>query len=120
MLVTRLRIPTFLIICLLIVPSFLAQRSNDFVFGSSTALSMSRGEGQDTTAINELFGLSNQAVILVPRGEWATENALTDELADISDVTAVISYGTMIGSEIPPEFVGPKIADRFLSEITAG
>lgn len=95
-----------IVVCLLIGPAFLAQGKNNFTYGAS---SMSNGEdtelGKDAAKINELYGKSNQLVLLVPSNDEVAEKEIGDKLYDIEGVTDVVSYSMTVGNEIPRPFV---------------
>ncbi|MEG0770410.1 MAG: MMPL family transporter [Clostridia bacterium] len=99
----HLGIPVIILVIILIVPSFLAQHKNDFMYGASV---MSANPSGDSIT-NDLFGKSNSMVILVPKGDVLKEKELSVELANKPYVTSLISYANTIGRTIPPEFL-PK------------
>lgn len=113
--VSKLCIPCFVLALLLLIPSFLAQRNNDFIYGAGAIAPNSRS-GQDDRIINETFGQSMAIVLLVPNGEVAKEAILSDELKQLKHVTSVISYATMVGGTIPKEYLDQDITNRFYSE----
>jgi len=114
-LVYKIRIPAVILVILLVVPSFLAQRNNEFLYGSGTLGEHSR-IGRDTLTINEKFGESTAAVLLVPEENSAKEKLLSAELKGLSHVTQVISYSSIVGTAIPKEFLDDSVTDQFLSE----
>ena len=60
---------------------------------------------QITAAIEETFGRSDTYVVLVPEGDTATQQKLSDALHAIPEVTGILSYVDNAGASIPPEFV---------------
>lgn len=121
----KLRYPFAILILLLIVPAYLGQQHTPFSYGSSVANEGTR-IGEDTEYINEYFGKSTQMVLMVPRGQWANEISLNNELKNIDSVTSVISYVSAVGAEIPADFLSQSDVSQLLSEnysriiITAG
>lgn len=113
--VSKVRIPVLILVLLLIVPSFLAQSRNNFTYGIGSLSAGSRS-AQDKTTVNEMFGESTAIVLLVPRGDTAKEKLLSDDLKTLPHVTGVISYASLVGPEIPPEFLDGDVTDRFYSE----
>ncbi len=111
----KLRVPALILIAVLIIPCFLAQRSNDFLYGFGN-ISESGRSGKDQKMINEEFGQRNAMVLLVPKGEPAKEELLCNELMNMSHVTGVISYVTSVGTAIPADFLEAKVTDQFYSE----
>lgn len=92
----------FLAIC---VPAYLGSTSNSYYFGSSHIFSEGTQLGDDTKAIEEAFGKSDTYVLLVPKGDTATEYALVTELKSLPQVSSVIAFVEQAGPEIPYEYV---------------
>lgn len=103
--VYRMAIPMVCIFAVLIVPSYLGSNANDYLYGSSEVLGADTQYGKDTAAIEEVFGKSDTYVLLVPKGDTATETALSDELHTIPEITSIISYVDMAGAEIPSAYL---------------
>jgi predicted RND superfamily exporter protein len=62
-LVTRVGIPLIVLMLVAVVPSYLAQQHNSFLYGESTITGDADSQaGRDDQAITELFGASNQLV----------------------------------------------------------
>lgn len=87
-------------------PAYLAQGKNQFSYGAS---SMASGEdtsmGRDTKKIDDVYGKSNQLVLLVPSDNPVAEKAVGEEINNIEGVSDIISYSMTVGNEIPKEFV---------------
>ena len=103
--VQKITIPMVCIFALLIVPSYLASNANDYLYGSSEMLGADTQYGKDTASIEEVFGKSDNYVLLVPKGDTATQTALSDELHTIPEITSIISYVDMVGAEIPSAYL---------------
>lgn len=65
--------------------------------------------------VKGIFGEKQQMVLLVPEGDVIKEASLTKALKQIPNVTSVISYTSMVGSEIPPEFLSEEQLSQFQS-----
>lgn len=111
----KLRIPALILVALLIIPGYLAQRQNNFVYGASTLAANSRS-GADTEAIEGQFGRETAIVLLVPRGDPAREALLSEALKNTGHVTGVISYATAVGVKIPDAFLDAPVSQRFYSD----
>ena len=103
--VHKIAIPMVCIFAMLIVPSFLGSEANDYLYGSSEILGETSQYGKDTKAIEDVFGKSDTYVLLVPKGDTATESALSDELHILPEITSIISYVDMAGAEIPNAYL---------------
>ncbi|NLM51960.1 MAG: MMPL family transporter [Firmicutes bacterium] len=112
--VTRLGVPLFIIIGFLIIPSFLAQKQNHFIYGAGD-LGQSGRPARDAKLIEENFGKLTQLVLMVPRDNWGKEKMLTAKLQEIPQVVSVTSYDELIGAEIPPDFLPAGEREQFIS-----
>lgn len=111
----KLGIPALTLIVVLIVPSFLAQNRNNFLYGFG-ATSASTRSGKDQVKINDEFGQLITMVLLVPKGAPAKESLLCNELSNYDHVTQVISYSTMVGSTIPEDYPDASLIRDFYSK----
>ena len=113
--VRKIKTPVFILIVLIIIPSFVAQNNNNFIYGTSGWDDESRA-ALDTQEINDVFGESINMVLLVPKGDVAREKALCDELGKVKNVTSVVSYASMVGNVIPPGYLDESITSQFYSQ----
>jgi uncharacterized protein len=111
----KLKIPCLVLIAILLLPSFLAQQHNEFIYGTGSIAPNSRS-GMDEFKISEEFGKSTAIVLLVPKGEPAKEAALCQELQALDYISEVISYATMVGVTIPDSYLDMDITKQFYSE----
>lgn len=103
--VSKITIPMVCIFAVLIVPSYLGSNANNFLYGSSEIFAEGTQYGDDTAAIEEVFGQSDTFVLMVPKGDTATQTALSDELHTLPEITSIISYVDMAGAEIPSAYL---------------
>lgn len=97
----KLGLPAMTLVVIMVVPAFLAQAKNDFIYGASVMGNHSAGQ----TQTEQLFGKANNLVLLVPKGNIVREQALGDALLAKPYVKSVVSYAQTIGGVIPAEFV---------------
>ena len=115
--VMKVRIPALLLATLLLIPCYIAQGKNDFLYGSSRVYSTNETQmGRDLLAIEDEYGPSNPLVILVPKGDISKEQQLNDALKADSDVTSVISYVNTVGASIPEDFVPEESLSQLYSQ----
>ncbi len=114
--VYRVMIPLVCVFVVLIAPSYLASNANDFYYGSSQIYGAETQFGQDTAAIEELYGKSDTYVALVPRGNLSVEQELSDALHDIPQVKSILSYVDTVGAEIPMEYLDADTLSQLVSE----
>lgn len=111
----KMKIPSLLIVLLLIVPAYLAQSQTNFIYGVGDQPEDTR-VGSDIVKIKEQFGESTPLVLLVPRGDIAKEDELVQELENIEQVSSVLAYVNTVSSAIPPEYLDPSVTEQFYSE----
>ncbi len=114
--VTHTMIPLVVLFVVLIVPSYLASNANSFYYGSSHIFGTETQIGADTQKIEDAFGLSDTYVLLVPKGDTATQKELSDALHDIPHVKSILSYVDTVGSEIPEEYLDAATLSKLNSE----
>ena len=103
--VSKIAIPMVCIFAILIVPSYLGSNANSYLYGASEIFAEGTQYGKDTATIEEVFGQSDTYVLMVPKGDTATETALSEELHTLPEITSIISYVDMAGAEIPNAYL---------------
>ncbi len=115
--VLGVRIPALILAGVLLVPCYIAQGKNDFLYGSSRVYSTEETQmGRDLLAIEDEYGVSNPLVVMVPKGDISKEQELNDALKVDPDVTSVISYVNTVGASIPQDFVPEDSLSQLYSE----
>lgn len=110
--IEKIRIPTACLLVVILIPAFLGQGRNQYFYGSSEKTE----EGSEAWDIEQEFGVSNSAVLMVPVGESNKEALLCEDLKKIRHVTAVTSYATMVSNKIPSIYLDDEIVSQFYSE----
>ena len=103
--VLRVAAPMVIIFALVVTPAYLASNSNEYLYGSSAMFNEETRFGRDTVAIEKVFGKSDTFVLMVPKGDTATQAALSKELHTLPQITGIISYVDMAGAEIPNAYL---------------
>lgn len=115
--IMRIRVPILTLVVLLLIPTYIAQGRNDFLYGGSKTYSTNQTQmGRDLLAIEKEYGTSNPLVVMVPKGDMSKEKALNDAFLDDEGVTSVISYVNSVGDSIPEEFVPDSQLSKLYSE----
>ena len=114
--VYRLMIPMVCVFVVVIAPSYLASGANDYYYGASQIYGPQTQLGQDTAAIEDLYGKSDTYVAMVPRGDFATEQKLSHALHDIPQVKSILSYVDTVGAEIPMEYLDQETVSKLISD----
>lgn len=113
--ILKLRIPVLILIAVMIIPAFLAQSETNFLYGMGEHPEDTR-ESKDAKQIENVFGKFNPMVILVPKGDLAREDQLTNELENLDHVKSIISYTNTVGVAIPPEYLDESAKEEFFSD----
>ena len=114
--VIKFRYVIIIIALIILIPSFLAQRNNEFLFGDSSASSSVGKIAEDSQRITDKFGIHNTALLLVPAGHIFQEISLVKELESSEYVRNVQSLVTMVDPSIPRDFLPQTIKDSFSSK----
>lgn len=109
--ISKIRIPIFCIILVLMIPAFLGQSHNSYFYGSSEKTI----EGSEAWDIEQEFGITNSAVLLVPKGNSAKETEMCDALNNLDHITSVTSYSTMVSNKIPTAYLDSSVVKQFYS-----
>ena len=113
----KFRHVSIILFLVLLIPCFLAQRSNSFSYGASEIYSdESTKIGHDTAAINEKFRKTNPLVLMVPKGDLVNEKALCDELENMDKITSITSYAETVGITIPTEYIPEDTLSELISD----
>ena len=114
--VNRIAIPMVCLFAIVIVPAYLGSNANAYYYGSSRIFNEQMQLGKDIASIEEVFGQRDTYVLLVPRGDTATETELSNELHELPQITSIISYVDMAGAEIPLEYLEEDTLSQLMSE----
>lgn len=104
-LIRKIMIPMAVLFTIIIVPSYLASVNNGYHFGSSQIYGEGTQYGDDTAKIKESFGKGDTYVLMVKKGDTATETKLSDELNAIEEITGVVSFVDLAGAQVPYEYL---------------
>lgn len=66
--------------------------------------------------IEEVFGKSNNYVLMVPKGDTITEQKLLDELKEVPEITSMTAIREMIGPAVPASAIPDKLLKKLQSE----
>lgn len=104
-LITKVMLPCVCIFAAAILPSLLASNANDFYYGESHIFGMNTKLGVDTNEIEKAFDKNDTYVLLVPKGDTASEKKLSTALKKYPEVKDIISYVDKAGPEIPTAYL---------------
>ncbi len=113
--IVKLRWGILILVIFLLVPAFLAQKKNDFIYGMG-AYEVGSREERDRELIRSKFGNNMQMAFLVPKNTPVQEKALNEALNEIPEVKSVISLVSMVGAEIPVDLLPSSQISALQSE----
>lgn len=114
--IRKIMIPMVCVFVVLIVPAYLGSNANSFYYGASHIYGEGTKLGEDTEAVEKLYGKSDTYVAMVPRGNLPLEQELSDALHDIPQVKSILSYVDTVGAEIPMEYLDEEVLSQLVSE----
>lgn len=116
-LMTKISYVLILMVLVIAIPSYVAQKQNVFLYGAS---SFGGGEGtkvyEDEQKIVEKFGRSNPIIILVPTGDYIYEKEMVAQIEDLKVVRKVQSLANLVEEGIPDKFVPIDSYQKFKSD----
>ena len=113
--VTRARGAILVLVILIAIPSFLASRSNEYIYGMGVYPPASKAQA-DREHINEQFGQQVQLAMMVPQGDVPAELTLENGLQELPSVINVMSYNSAVNPAIPPEVIDDDQLDMLVSD----
>ena len=114
--VRKIMIPFTILFAVIIIPSYLASINNDYYYGASKIFGEDTKLGRDTKLIEDTFGKSNNFVLMVPRGDFDTEEKLSERLKEVEEVSSTISYVDKAGAEVPMEYLDEDTLSKLISD----
>lgn len=110
----RVKILLLILVLLMTFVSYLAQSQNDFDFYAKT------GDNEEQLYVNqqisEVFGVPNQVILLLPKGDMTNEVGLVNNLTDMDGINSIQGYYSLIDPTLPEELIPEFIKDEFFSE----
>jgi predicted RND superfamily exporter protein len=85
------------------------------MYGNSIIAENTLG-ARDKAEISKNFDQYTVLVLLVPRGDIAKEQGLSEALEKLDYVSSVVSFANQVGTVIPPEFLDDDVTSQFYSE----
>jgi len=101
------------VVLIIIIPAYVAQGMNDFMYGMSV---ISAGEGtksyDDQQKMKEIFGESNALMVIIPNTSGITEKAMTKELEALDFVKSATSLTGTLPAGIPESFLPKSLTEQ--------
>ncbi|MCR5451241.1 MAG: MMPL family transporter [Lachnospiraceae bacterium] len=112
---TKIRVPVLILILVLLIPAYLGQAANSFIYGSGDPAAGSR-IAVDQEKMEEVFEDHTIVAMMVPVGNSTAETLLVDTLSKKDYVNDIVSYANMVGNKIPSAYLGKDITSKFYSD----
>lgn len=108
--------PVGIIFVCLIIPSYIGSNSNAYYYGSSHIFGSGTHLGKDTAKIEEVFGKSDNYVLMVPKDDIVTEQKLIDELNDLPELNSMTALREMVGPAVPASSIPDPLLKKLQSD----
>ena len=112
----KIRIPATLLFLVLLIPAWIMQTNNSYYYGMSRLYKADHTVSLEAEKIEEVFGLSNTMVLMVPKGDTQKEYRLVKELEQEDDLASILSYVSIAGTSVPEEMMPEAVTSLFHSE----
>ena len=113
----KFRYVLLVIMGLLLVPTYLAQKSNSFLYGESAITTSAETKvGKQQNKIEGRYGIYNPAVLMIPKGDISAETGLARDLEKKEYVSSVQALVTLADPTIPREILPDNVIENFTSE----
>lgn len=102
---------------LVVVPCYVAQNMNDFLYGNDS-LGSSPGTRvyEDEAEMNRRFGRSNLLLALVPNDSMVSEKQLTEDLKNLPYVKSATSLAGTLPEGVPESFLPKSLTSQLHTE----
>ena len=112
----KIKYPAMIIFICLLIPAVFLQSHADFYYGFSHFYGDDDPLMVERAQVEEVFGKGNTTVLLVPAGDRAKENMLTEDLSGMPEIMEVTSYSSEVGPYIPYELMPEEITSLLVSD----
>ncbi|MEG2212678.1 MAG: MMPL family transporter [Clostridiales bacterium] len=99
---------------LLVIPAYLGQLNVDFLYGDSSGTGSGDQMSREKEAIEDVFGISAQMVLLMPNGDIVAEQELVADLEQTPGVKSVQAVVNLADPAIPRELLPTALLDNFV------
>ncbi|RJE48608.1 RND transporter [Dehalobacter sp. MCB1] len=106
----------FALAVIVIIPSFLAQKNTDFLYGNTSGSSSEGTIAEERKNIESRFGVYNPVVVLIPNDDISSEIQLAEELKKQKYIRDVQTLVTLADPAVPRSLLPQSVKDMFLSE----
>jgi len=110
------RIATLVIAAIIVVPTFLGQSKLQYYYSTEKTLSESSKSALANEKIQEVFGKSNELILIVPKEDKIKINNLIEDIKNVENVDTVQGLYSMVDTALPAEIIPKEVKDTFESD----
>ena len=114
--VLKVTVPMMILFAVVIAPSYVCSERNSFWYGGAHIYGTETRVGNDRKIITDIFGDVDTYVIMVPRGDHASERAMVDEMRKDKRVTMILSPESFLGMSVPGEMLPDSLVTQIRSD----
>ncbi|MBQ9988386.1 MAG: MMPL family transporter [Clostridia bacterium] len=111
--VAKICLPIGAVILVALLPAYLGQQNNQFLYGSSGMHAEGSLITEEQALINEKFNVPEQMILMVPDTDVVREEQLANALGKIDRVTSVTCFANTVGAEIPANILSASDLSQF-------
>jgi uncharacterized protein len=111
-----LRNVAIVIAIILIVPVFLGQSKLKYYYSNEKTLAENSKSAVHNRKIEEVFGKSNEVVLIVPKGDKVKLNGLISQLKTKDNIDTIQGLYSMVDEYLPDSIIPQEAKDAFESE----
>ncbi len=105
-----------IIALILAIPVFLGQSKLKYYYSNEKTLSERARSALDNKKIEEIFGKSNEVVLIVPKGDKVKINNLINDLKAKDDISHIQGLYSMVDEFLPDSVIPKEVKDAFESD----
>lgn len=110
------RIATLVIAAIIVIPTFLGQSKLQYYYSTEKTLSESSKSALANEKIQEVFGKSNEIILIVPKEDKIKINNLIEDIKSVENVDTVQGLYSMVDTALPEEIIPKEVKDTFESD----
>lgn len=112
----KIRYVALFVAALIVVPVFIANTRVGYYYSNEKTLKDTAESIIATQKINEIFGLKNQVVAIVPVEKVSDLKAAMDEVGKVQGVKTVLGLYSVVSEKLPLDLIPKEIVDKFQTD----
>lgn len=112
----RLRYVALVVAVVIAIPTFLMHTKVDYYYSNEKTLKDSAQSIESTKAINEVFGMANQIVVLTPKENGAKLAETMEKVQEVDGIQSAFGLYSIVSEKLPLEFIPKEMVDKFQTD----